>query len=219
MSYFQERNAESAIDALKQYEPEMAKVLRQNKSAIQNIRAVDLVPGDIIEVSGKKAVFEPVPLHNLYSVSVGDKIPCDARLIQIMSTTLRIDQSILTGESVSVIKHTEVINDPRAVNQDKKNMLFSVRFLRYLMIIENPRAFLLQGTNVASGKARAVVTGTALNTEIGKIRTEIVEAESERTPLQEKLDEFGESLSKVSHPIWRLEEYRDHSRLLFRLSA
>jgi Ca2+ transporting ATPase len=50
-------------------------------------------------------------------VSVGDKIPADIRLIKIYSTTIRIDQSILTGESVSVIKHTDAIPDPRAVNQ------------------------------------------------------------------------------------------------------
>ena len=56
---------------------------------------------------------------------VGDKIPADIRIIQILSTTLRIDQSILTGESVSVIKHNEPVPDPRAVNQDKKNIIFS----------------------------------------------------------------------------------------------
>jgi magnesium-transporting ATPase (P-type) len=49
--------------------------------------------------------------------AVGDKIPADIRLIKIFSTTLRIDQSILTGESVSVIKHTDAVPDPRAVNQ------------------------------------------------------------------------------------------------------
>ncbi|GMT17963.1 hypothetical protein PFISCL1PPCAC_9260, partial [Pristionchus fissidentatus] len=157
---WQERNAESAIEALKEYEPEMAKVVRSGKHGIQMVRARELVPGDLVEVS------------------VGDKIPADLRLIQIYSTTIRIDQSILTGESVSVIKHTESVPDPRAVNQDKKNCLFS-------------------GTNVASGKARGIVFGTGLNTEIGKIRTEMAETESEKTPLQQKLDEFGEQLSKV----------------------
>ncbi|KAK9751680.1 Cation transporter/ATPase, N-terminus [Popillia japonica] len=157
---WQERNAESAIEALKEYEPEMGKVVRSDKSGVQKIRAKDIVPGDIVEIS------------------VGDKIPADIRLTKIYSTTLRIDQSILTGESVSVIKHTDPIPDPRAVNQDKKNILFS-------------------GTNVAAGKARGVVVGTGLNTAIGKIRTEMSETEEIKTPLQQKLDEFGEQLSKV----------------------
>ena len=98
--------------------------------------------------------------------------------MKILSTTIRIDQSILTGESVSVIKHNESVPDPRAVNQDKKNILFS-------------------GTNVAAGKARGIVVGTGLNTAIGHIRTEMSETEEIKTPLQQKLDEFGEQLSKV----------------------
>ena len=69
---------------------------------------------------------------SLYSLSlslslVGDKIPADIRVSEIMSTVLKIDQSILTGEHVSVIKITEAIQDKQAVNQDKINMLFSVR--------------------------------------------------------------------------------------------
>jgi len=157
---WQERNAESAIEALKEYEPEMGKVVRQDKAGVQKVRAKEIVPGDLVEVS------------------VGDKIPADIRLIKIYSTTIRIDQSILTGESVSVIKHTDPVPDPRAVNQDKKNILFS-------------------GTNVAAGKARGIVIGTGLNTAIGKIRTEMSETEEVKTPLQQKLDEFGEQLSKV----------------------
>uniref|UniRef100_A0A8D8QBA0 Calcium-transporting ATPase n=1 Tax=Cacopsylla melanoneura TaxID=428564 RepID=A0A8D8QBA0_9HEMI len=157
---WQERNAESAIEALKEYEPEMGKVIRGDKSGVQKVRAKEIVPGDIVEVS------------------VGDKIPADIRLVKIYSTTIRIDQSILTGESVSVIKHTDAVPDPRAVNQDKKNILFS-------------------GTNVAAGKARGIVMGTGLNTAIGKIRTEMSETEEIKTPLQQKLDEFGEQLSKV----------------------
>ena len=51
-SIFQERNAESAIEALKEYEPEMGKVVRTDKEGVQKIRAKDIVPGDIVEVSG-----------------------------------------------------------------------------------------------------------------------------------------------------------------------
>lgn len=49
----QERNAESAIEALKEYEPEMGKIIRSDKSGVQKIRAREIVPGDIVEVSGK----------------------------------------------------------------------------------------------------------------------------------------------------------------------
>ncbi|TRY59844.1 hypothetical protein DNTS_035265 [Danionella cerebrum] len=157
---WQERNAESAIEALKEYEPEMGKVYRADRKSVQRIKAREIVPGDIVEVS------------------VGDKVPADIRITAIRSTTLRVDQSILTGESVSVIKHTEAVPDPRAVNQDKKNMLFS-------------------GTNIAAGKAIGVVVATGVSTEIGKIRDQMAATEQEKTPLQQKLDEFGEQLSKV----------------------
>ena len=49
----QEKNAEDAIEALKEYEPEIAKVIRQGKAGVQKIRAVHLVPGDIVEISGQ----------------------------------------------------------------------------------------------------------------------------------------------------------------------
>ena len=81
VSVWQERDAKDAIDALKEYEPETG------KDDVQKVKAVDIVPGDILEIF------------------VGNRVPIDFRLIKFYSTTLRIDQSFLTGESVSVIKH------------------------------------------------------------------------------------------------------------------
>lgn len=54
-----------------------------------------------------------------------------------------------------------------------------------------------QGTNIAAGKATGIVVATGVSTEIGKIRDQMAATEQEKTPLQQKLDEFGEQLSKV----------------------
>ncbi|KAF6775488.1 hypothetical protein AHF37_05719 [Paragonimus kellicotti] len=113
----------------------------------------------------------------LLNLTFGDRVPADIRITKILSTTLRVDQSILTGESVSVLKHSDPVSSTRAVNQDKKNMLFS-------------------GTNVASGRCRGVVVGTGLATEIGKIRDQIMQTDQDKTPLGQKIDEFGTQLSK-----------------------
>ncbi len=138
---------------MKEYEPEIAKVIRQNKpGAAQRIKAKELVPGDVVEIAGmskpKPILFFFILLQLKYfKLIVGDKIPADIRITSIYSTTIRIDQALLTGESVSVIKHSDAIPETRAVNQDKKNLLFS-------------------GTNIAAGKCRGVVIGTGLSTEI-----------------------------------------------------
>ncbi len=89
--------------------PDEAKVLRSGR--LEKIHSSDLVPGDII------------------TVSVGDKIPADCRLLSVSSSSFRVDQAILTGESVSVSKWTETVSDSHAVKQDMTNMLFSVHIL------------------------------------------------------------------------------------------
>ncbi|KAH7889652.1 hypothetical protein F5I97DRAFT_1800705 [Phlebopus sp. FC_14] len=154
----QETNAEKAIDALKEYSPDEAKILRSSQLA--RIHASELVPGDII------------------FVAVGDKVPADCRILAISSSSFRVDQAILTGESVSVNKSTVVVPDPKAVKQDMTNMLFS-------------------GTTVVNGNARAIVTSTGQKTAIGHIHHSISQQISDKTPLKRKLDDFGDALAKV----------------------
>ena len=101
----QESSAEKAIAALQEYSANKAKVLR--KGMVREVKAEELVPGDIVHVA------------------VGDRIPADCRLLSIQSNSFNVDQSILTGESESVSKDTAAIKDAQAVKQDQVNMLFS----------------------------------------------------------------------------------------------
>ena len=154
----QESSAEKAIAALQEYSANKAKVMRNGM--ISEIKAEELVPGDIVHVA------------------VGDRIPADCRLLHIASNSFRVDQSILTGESESVIKDTHAIKDEQAVKQDQVNMLFS-------------------GTTVVTGNAQAIVVLTGPNTAIGDIHESITAQISQPTPLKEKLNDFGDMLAKV----------------------
>ncbi|EAU88040.2 calcium-transporting ATPase [Coprinopsis cinerea okayama7 len=154
----QESSAEAAIDALKEYSPDEAKVVRSGQ--VSRIHASELVPGDII------------------TVAVGDKIPADCRLVSVSSSSFRVDQAILTGESISVHKSIDVVPDQSAVKQDMTNMLFA-------------------GTTVVNGNAQAVVVFTGQQTAIGDIHKSISSQISEKTPLKRKLDDFGDMLAKV----------------------
>mmetsp|Transcript_25532 Transcript_25532/g.58965 ORF Transcript_25532/g.58965 Transcript_25532/m.58965 type:complete len:1036 (+) Transcript_25532:106-3213(+) len=157
---WQESNAEKALDALKKLQPDAATALRDGEW--QRLEASELVPGDVVEVK------------------VGDKVPADMRLIKLKTTTLRIEQSQLTGESQSVSKEMEAIDDPesRCVIQQKTNMLYS-------------------STTVSNGACLGVACTTGMKTEIGIIQSSVTSTEEENTPLQNKLDAFGELLAKV----------------------
>ena len=65
-------------------------------------------------------------------VSVGDRIPADCRLLSVSSSSFRMDQAILTGESTSVNKSVERVPDKEAVKQDMINMLFAVGYIGLL---------------------------------------------------------------------------------------
>ncbi|EGU89244.1 hypothetical protein FOXB_00197 [Fusarium oxysporum f. sp. conglutinans Fo5176] len=156
----QESSAEKAIAALQEYSANEANVVR-NGGHVSRVKAEELVPGDIV------------------TVSIGDRIPADCRVISIESNSFSVDQAVLTGESESVGKRAStVIEDEKAVLQDQTNMLFS-------------------GTTVVTGRARAIVVLTGPNTAIGDIHESITAQISEPTPLKQKLNDFGDSLAKV----------------------
>lgn len=141
-----------------EYSPDEAKVIRNGRTA--KVHAVELVPGDLI------------------SLAVGDKVPADARVLSISSASFTIDQALLTGESQSVSKSTDVVSDVHAVKQDMTNLLFS-------------------GTTVVSGKCLALVVATGVETAIGDIHTSITSQIGQKTPLKVKVDEFSDQLAKV----------------------
>jgi Ca2+ transporting ATPase len=103
-----------------EYSPDEANVLRSGK--VIRIPASQIVPGDILVVS------------------VGDRISADCRLLSVSSSSFRVDQAILTGESMSVSKSEDVVLDVKAVKQDMTNMLFTVRH-RFLRSVSPRRAY------------------------------------------------------------------------------
>jgi len=153
MGVAQESKAEKALDALKGLSAPHARVVRDGKEEI--IDAAELVPGDIIKLEA------------------GDFIPADARLI--MSTSLKSEESALTGESVPSEKDALEVVDEKAPLGDRSNMVFS-------------------GCSVTYGTAVAVVTATGMNTEMGKIANLLNNEEDAQTPLQKKLAQLGKYL-------------------------
>lgn len=156
---WQESNAEKAIDALKQYEPNEAEV-RRDGAPFRLVRSPELVPGDIVRLA------------------VGCRAPADLRLIELSSTTLRADQAILTGESEPTMKEPDLVAERPAEIQARLNMVFA-------------------GTTISYGGAVAVVVETGARTEMGQIGEQVASTQTAVSPLKQKLDEFGEMLSKV----------------------
>jgi len=145
----------------------------QEYKAEKAIDALKKLSGQRIQVirDGKNQTIEAKELvvGDIILVEEGTKIPADARLIEV--SRLSVLESSLTGESNAVSKHTKHILGNISIN-DQKNMIFS-------------------GTLVTSGRGKAVVVATAMQTQIGKIAKVMQEEDDEMTPLQKKLDTLG----------------------------
>ena len=108
---------------------------------------------------------------DLIELEAGDHIPADARLVWLTSN-FNVQEASLTGESTPVLKTTLALEEKEISLADRANMVY-------------------MGTAVSSGKARAVVAETGMQTELGKIAGMIAGIEQESTPLQKKLEQFG----------------------------
>lgn len=147
----QESKAENAIEALKSMTEATCKVLRDG--VVVHVKSQEVVVGDVIVLEA------------------GDSIPADCRILECAS--LKVEESALTGESVPVDKHSDVLSGEVGLG-DRKNMLY------------------LGGT-VVYGRAKAIVVACGMQTEMGKIADVLNTAKEEKTPLQIKMA----SLSKI----------------------
>lgn len=107
-------------------------------------------------------------------LEAGDMVAADGRVLE--NHSLLVNESSLTGESVNVEKRTGRIREEKVPLAEQANMVFS-------------------GSLVASGRARVLVTGTGMNTEIGRIASLMNDAGEKKTPLQVNLDQFGSRLA------------------------
>ena len=149
----QTRQAERSLNSLKNLSAPKASVLRDG--SVLQLPAKELVPGDIV------------------LLEAGDIVPADGRIIECIS--LKIDESALTGESLSVDKIIDAIPEQAALG-DRRNMVFS-------------------GSFITNGRGKIVITDIGMHTEVGKIANLLHNTSAKRTPLQTSLDSFGKKLS------------------------
>jgi Ca2+-transporting ATPase len=160
LGVIQEAKSEQALEALQEMSAAQSKVIRDGKMV--HMASSELVPGDVV------------------LLEAGDSVPADCRVIE--SASMKIEEAALTGESVPVEKHADVISLAEGTDDvplgDRKNMCY-------------------MGSTVVYGRGRAVVVGTGMNTEMGKIASALTSAKKELTPLQMKLNELSGILTKL----------------------
>ncbi len=152
---FQEWKAEKSSQALEKMLKISARVIRNGREVL--VESEELVPGDIVILES------------------GNKVPADMRLFEINNA--RIDEALLTGESVAVEKTTDIVEGELLIS-DQKNMAFA-------------------GSVITSGRARGVITSTGLNTEIGKIAESITSIDTSKPPLIVRMEKFAKQVSII----------------------
>jgi Ca2+-transporting ATPase len=154
IGFVQEYRAEKAMEALKKMAAHTAMILRDG--AIVGVAAIELVPGDVV------------------MLEAGSLVPADIRLME--TAQLKAEEAALTGESVSVDKHSRALIEDQLPLADRKNMVY-------------------KGTTISYGRGTGVVTATGMKTELGKIASMLQDEEEVKTPLQKRLAAFGRKLA------------------------
>ena len=153
LGVIQEYKAEKSLAALKKLTVPDALVLRNGRQA--KIKSYQLVPGDIVLLES------------------GDRVPADCRLFEL--TDMKVQESILTGESEPVEKNSQIIEQDKVSLGDRINMAYT-------------------GTTIISGRGKGIVVATGMDSEMGEIAGMLEEAKRESTPLQKKLNIVGKKL-------------------------
>ncbi len=128
---------------------------------------------------GQQAVIASADLvpGDLVDLEAGDHIPADGRIVT-ETPNFAVQEASLTGESTPVLKHESRLEADEVPLAERTNMVF-------------------MGTSVVAGKARMLVVGTGMQTELGRIAGLIQQIKPEQTPLQKKLDDFGRVIVKI----------------------
>lgn len=143
----------------------------ESLKAMSSPTAKVLRDGKKIEIPSAKIV-----PGDIVFLEAGDMVVADGRILENFS--LKVNESSLTGESEGVDKTADVINSEKVALGDQKNMVFS-------------------GSLVTYGRASVLVTGTGMNTELGKIAALMNQTKQRKTPLQESLDKFSAKLAVI----------------------
>ena len=154
--FWQENQAEQAMDSLKQMSISNCVVIRGDFES--EVPTSELVPGDVVRLEQ------------------GLNVPADVRLL--WSQQCKVDESALTGESLTISKDIQAL-PADTVLADRKNMAF-------------------MGTTVSSGRGLGLVVATGMQTELGKIASNIAEAQTPKTPLELKLESLGKFLGFIA---------------------
>ncbi|MBP3905628.1 MAG: HAD-IC family P-type ATPase, partial [Peptostreptococcaceae bacterium] len=146
---------------------------KKAEDSLQSLKKLSAPNAKVIRNSKTESIpaRELVP-GDIVLLEAGDYVPADGRIVD--SQSLKIVEGMLTGESEPVLKYTDEISEDVGLG-DQRNMAFS-------------------GSMVVYGRGTVVVTGTGMNTEMGKIAGLLENAENKQTPLQNKLEDFGKKL-------------------------